>query len=171
MQQSNQEIYPYQTDEIDLRKIFNSLIERRFFIFSLTGIITLLAIIYALNLTPTYKSISSFTSPGDSSIISINKLQLTSESKKSIFSNFLTELSSKELQAKVFHDGGYLTAFNPQNNPIDDVDSFILNSLVSVRINPPEVTSNELALGFLTELPYSVSMEGVDGEVISRYLN
>ena len=83
----------------------------------------------------------------------------------------MTELSSKELQAKVFHDGGYLTAFNPQNNPIDDVDSFILNSLVSVRINPPEVTSNELALGFLTELPYSVSMEGVDGEVISRYLN
>ena len=56
MQQSNQEIYPYQTDEIDLKKLFNSLVARKNFIFGLTGFVTLLAIMYALNLTPIYKT-------------------------------------------------------------------------------------------------------------------
>ena len=97
MQQNNQQIYPYQTDEIDLRKLFNSLLARKFFIFGLTGFVTLLAIIYALNLPPTYKVVSSFTSPSDSSILNINKLELTTETKDSItetkdsiFTNFLT---------------------------------------------------------------------------------
>ncbi len=124
MQQDNQQTYPYQTDEIDLRKLFNSLLARKFFIFGVTGFATLLAIIYALNLTPTYKTVSLFTSPSDSSIINLNKLQLTTETKKSVFSKFLTELSSKEFQTKVFLNGDYLTLFNPENNPIDDVSSF-----------------------------------------------
>jgi uncharacterized protein involved in exopolysaccharide biosynthesis len=115
MQQSNQEPYPYQTDEIDLRKLINSLVAKKLFIFGLTGFVTLLAIIYALNLTPTYKAISSFISPSDSSIININKLELTIESKESVFTDYLTFLSSQEIQREVFLDGGYLTALNLEN--------------------------------------------------------
>ncbi len=100
MQQDNQQTYPYQTDEIDLRKLFNSLLARKFFIFGFTSFITLIAIMYALNITPTYKTFSTFTSPSDSSIINLNKLPLTTETKKSVFSNFLTQLSSKEFQTK-----------------------------------------------------------------------
>ena len=171
MQQKNKEIYPYQNDEIDLRKLFNSLVEKKLFIFSVTAFVTLLAIIYALLITPTYKAVSSFTSPSTSSVISINKLQLTNDTKKSVFSIFLTNISSRKLQTKVFLDGDYLTVFNPENNPIDDVNNFIIQTLESVELDPPNVTAKTLGLGFLNELPYSISMQGSDAESISMYLN
>ena len=82
MQQNNKQTYPYQTDEIDLRKLFNSLLARKFFIFGFTSFITLLAIIYALNLTPVYKAVSLFTSPSDSSIINIYQLEITKKTKE-----------------------------------------------------------------------------------------
>ncbi len=63
MEQSKQEVQYYQEDEIDLRALFNSLVARRFLIAGLTGFVTVLAILYALNLAPTYKASSSFTSP------------------------------------------------------------------------------------------------------------
>ncbi len=171
MQQDNQQTYPYQSDEIDLKKLLSSLVARKYLIFGLTGFITLLAIITALNLTPTYKAISSFTSPSYSSIINLNKLQLTNETKESFFSNFLTEASSRELQTNVFLDGDYLTLFNPENNPINDVPSYISKTLESLKLSPPSVTAKDLDLGFLTELPYSISMEGSNAKVISKFLN
>ena len=171
MQQENQELHPYQTEEIDLKKLLNSLVARKFFIFGLTVFVTLLGIIYVLNLTPTYRTISSFTSPNESSIININKLQLTEESKESVFSNFLTKVSSRKLQAKVFLDGGYLNSFNPENNSIDDATSFILKTLKSVKLSPPNITEDELEFGFLTEIPYTISMKGSNPIVIANYLN
>jgi LPS O-antigen subunit length determinant protein (WzzB/FepE family) len=171
MPQSKQEAHIYQEDEIDLRSLFNSLVARRFLIAGLTGFVTVLAILYALNIAPTYKAISSFTSPSQSSVTIINKLNLTAETKESIFSGFLTQLSSKELQKIAFVEGDFLTLFNKDNSPIDDVDAFISSAIGSVRVNSPSITSKEMALGFLTELPYSVSMEGGSAETISEYLN
>ena len=102
MQQNNQESFDYQTDKIDLKKLYNSLLARKLLIFSLTGFVTLLAIIYALKITPTYKATSSFTSPNQFSILNLNRLDLADESKESVFSKYLTLLSSKEFQKKVF---------------------------------------------------------------------
>ncbi|MDB4056801.1 Wzz/FepE/Etk N-terminal domain-containing protein [Candidatus Thioglobus sp.] len=171
MQQSKQEAQNYQEDEIDLRALFNSLFEKKFLIAGLTGFVTVLAILYVLNLAPTYKSSSSFTSPSEMSITTINKLQLTVETKDSIFSKFLKKLSSKELQKIAFVEGGFLTLFNPDNSPIDDVDGFISGAIQSVKVNSPSITKNVQDLGFLTELPYSVAMEGESAEAISEYLN
>jgi len=171
MEKGKQEAHIYQEDEIDLRALFNSLVARRFLIAGLTGFVTVLAILYALNLVPTYKAVSTFTSPSTISITTINKLGFTSETKESIYSEFLTQLSSKELQKIAFVEGGFLTLFNPDNSPIDDVDAFISGEIASVKINSPSVTKKEQELGFLTELPYTVTMEGVNAEAISEYLN
>ena len=171
MQQSKQEVHSYQEDEIDLRALFNSLVARRFLIAGLTGFVTVLAILYANNLTPTYKAISSFTSPSSISVTTINKLNLTTETKDSIFSEFLTKLSSKDLQKLAFIEGDFITTFNTDNSPIDDVDAFISSISGSVMVHSPDLTSDEMELGFLTELPYSVSIEGNSAEVISKYLN
>ena len=171
MEQSKQEVQYYQEDEVDLRALFNSLVARRFLIAGLTGFVTVLAILYVLNLTPTYKSSSSFTSPSTISLTNINKLQLTDETKESVFSKFLTKLSSKELQKIAFVEGDFLTLFNPDNSPIDDVDAFIYGAIDSVTVHSPSTTIKDQDLGFLTELPYSVSMEGVSAESISKYLN
>ena len=114
MQQSNQKEYPpLQTYDIDLRKIFNPLLARKLFIFGLTAFVTLLGIIYALNITPIYKTSSLFISPSDSSIMSLNR-HYSSFTKKSVFANYLTLISSKDFQKKVFLDGGYLTVFGAQ---------------------------------------------------------
>jgi len=171
MQQSEQEIYPYQADEIDLRALFNSLVARKFLIAGLTGFVTVLAILYALNLTPTYQVATAFTSPSESSITSINKLGMTSETKSSVFSEFLTRLSSKDLQRELFVEGDYLTKFNTDNAPIDDVDFFISEVIKSVKVHSPNLNKKDRDLGFLTELPYSVSIEGNSPEAMSAYLN
>jgi LPS O-antigen subunit length determinant protein (WzzB/FepE family) len=174
MQGSNHESYPYQTDEIDLIKLFNSLLARKLLIVGLTGLVTLLAIIYALNLTPTYKATSSVTSPSDYSILYINKLPLTIENKNSVFSNFLSSLSSREFQTKIFLDGDYLTALNPEKEPIDDVIDYASDFLKSISIEQPPVTrqaADEIVIGNLLESPYTISLKGSNDEIISRYLN
>ena len=190
MQQSDQEIYTNQIGEIgeiNLRGIINFFVARKFLIFGFTGFVTVLAIIVAFTLTPTYKTISLFTTPIDSGPYllkdwlsdpeesedqnQVDKLQFLNESNQSVFSEFLTRLSSRDFQKKIFVDGGYVTAFNPKNEPIDDVELFISGSIKSVSVNPPGVTRKELDLGFLTALAYSISMEGSNVEVMSRYLN
>ena len=171
MQQSKQEVQYYQEDEIDLKALAYSLIERKFLILGLTAFITVLAALYTATFTPNYQAKVSIVSAPSSSLVQINNLIYTSETKKSIFSEFLTQLSSKELQKIAFVEGDFLTLFNPDNSPIDDVDAFISSTLESVRVNSPSITSKQMGLGFLTELPYSVSMEGGSAETISEYLN
>ena len=144
MQQSNQEIYPYQTDEIDLRALFNSLVARKFLIAGLTGFVTVVAILYALILTPTYQVASSFTSPNQSSVISVNKLGVTAETRESVFSLFLTKLSSRSLQREHFVKGDYLTKFNANNAPIDNVDGFIDDTIESVQVHSPNLIKKDI---------------------------
>ena len=173
MQQSNQEAHIYQEDEIDLKSLFNSLLAKRFLIAGLTGFVTVLAILYALNVAPTYKASSSFISPSAISVTTINRLNLNllAETKESIFSTFLTQLSSKELQKIAFVEGEFLTLFNPDNNPIDDIDEFIAGATESVRVNSPSLKMTDPELSFLTEKPYTVTMQGASAESTSEYLN
>jgi len=171
MQQNIKEVNGYQGDEIDLRALINSILARKFLVIGLTGFVTVLAILYALNLTPIYKATSSFTSPSSVSLATINKLKLTTETKDSIFTEFLNQLSSKNLQKIAFLKGDFLTKFNSDNSPIDDVDAFISGVTRSVSVQSPSLTKKDQDLGFLTELPYSVTMEGASAEFISEYLN
>ena len=173
MQQSKQEVHSYQEDEIDLRALFNSLVAKRFLIAGLTGFVTVIVTLYSFIQTPTpiYEATSSFTSPSTISVTTINKLNLTTETKDSIFSEFLTKLSSKDLQKLAFIEGDFITTFNTDNSPIDDVDAFISSATQSIRVHSPDLTSDKKKLGFLTELPYSVTIEGNSAEVISKYLN
>ncbi len=173
MEQSKQEVQNYQEDEIDLRAIVYSLFEKKFLIAGLTGFVTVISILYSFIQTPTpiYEATSSFTSPSTISVTSINKLHLSTETKDSIFSQFLTKLSSKNLQKLAFIEGDFITTFNTDNNPIDDVDAFISSVTRSVKVHTPDLTLVEMGLGSLPELPYSVTIEGNSAEVISKYLN
>ena len=173
MQQNKQEVHNYQEDEIDLSVLFNSLVARKFLIAGLTGFLTVIVILYSFIQTPTpiYKSTSSFTSPSSTSIITINNLNLTTETKDSIFTKFLNKLSSKEFQKLAFIEGDFITSFNPDNNPIEDVDSFISSSISSVKVNIPNMTLKEKQFDYLPEPPYSVSFQGNSAEIVSKYLN
>jgi LPS O-antigen subunit length determinant protein (WzzB/FepE family) len=172
MPQSKQEAHIYQEDEIDLRSLFNSLVARRFLIAGLTGFVTVLAILYALTITPTYIVSSSFISASKSSIATINHLGLTTETKESVLTKFLNQIASYDMQLKVFVDGNYLTALNSENEQVDDIKAYTSSFLSSFLIVPPvtKSTKNETTFNLL-EKSYSISMKGGNIEIISRYLN
>ena len=79
MQQSQQEVQNYQEDEIDLKALVFSLIERKFLILGLTAFVTVLAYLYSTTMATVYQANSSFTSPTKSSVVNINKLINTNE--------------------------------------------------------------------------------------------
>ena len=161
MQQNSRETYPYQTEEkeIDLRKLAKSLKERRRFIFSFTGIVTLLTILYVLSLPPlppspiNYKVTTSFIKPSQSSVMDLNRLPFQTETAESIFTGFLNKLSTTEFQEKVFYENDYPTVLNASD------------FLSSISISAPATGVR------LIENPYSISMHGSDSEIISRFLN
>jgi len=166
MQQSNQEINPYQPDGIDLRRLAKLLKEGMWLIFGFTGIVTLLAIVYALSLPPSpYVSIASVVSPGQSSVLSLNKFPLTNETSETIFTNYLRKLSEKEFQKNFFYGNDYLTVLNPGNEPIDDVENYVSGFLSSISVEAPDTKQS------VGESPHLISMQGSDGEIISRFLN
>ena len=103
MEQSNPTPNYYQEDEIDLKQLFRSLTDRKWFIFGFTGFITLLAIVYALSIPPTYQTDISFVSPSQSSVLLLNKIKLTSETSETsetVYRKFLNRVMSSEFQKK-----------------------------------------------------------------------
>ena len=173
MQQDNQQTYPYQTDEIDLGKLVKRIAEYRWGIFGFTGIVTLLATIYVLLLPPSpYLVTTSFLSPSQSSVMSLNRFPLTNETSESIFTSYLKKLSSINLQRKIFFENDYLAALNPKNEPIDDVEGYFIRFISSISIEAPvtKQTKDE-TVGNLLEKPYSISLKGINDEIISSFLN
>ena len=160
MQQDNQQTYPYQADEIDLRKLAKSLKERRWFIFGFTGFVTLLAIVYVLLLPPpsiSYIATTSFTKPSTSSFILIND-KIPSVTRESIYSSFLDNIIIESLQKKVFTEGDYLSRLNKQNEPVGDVDKYISGFLNSTSLEK----KGELN---------TFSIQGANAEILTDFLN
>jgi LPS O-antigen subunit length determinant protein (WzzB/FepE family) len=164
MKKKIQEEHVYQESEIDLRKILSSLLSQKLLIVSFTGFVTLLSIIYALNLTPNYKATSIFRSTTDSSLIELNKLEFVNETKSSLQSKFIKQLTSLNLQLKVFHDGNFSTDINLDN---EKKDAYILEYIESFfLLSPTKLNPNSLL-----EVPYEASIIGSNKKDNLRYLN
>jgi LPS O-antigen subunit length determinant protein (WzzB/FepE family) len=80
--------------------------------------------------------------------------------------------TSINLQRKIFFENDYLTALNPKNEPIDDVEGYFLSFINSISIQAPvtKQTKDE-TVGNLLEKPYSVSLKGRNDKIISSFLN
>jgi LPS O-antigen subunit length determinant protein (WzzB/FepE family) len=168
VQKTEQEKGLFQTEEINLIKLISIYLERKFLVLGFTGVITILSILYANSITPTYQVTSSFSPSNNESMVRINTSPGYEEFN--LNANFLNLLSSINFQKKVFLDGDYLTLLNKKNTPIDDVEKFILSFISSVSINPPDA-SNKWPLGYAPGERYTISMLGVNAEAISSYLN
>jgi len=160
----------YYDDEIDLRQLFKSLKERSRFIFTFTGVVTLLAIGYVLSLTapPTqYKVEATFLKPSESSVIRLNQYSLlneTANTAESVFSKFLTTLNSPVLQRDLFDDDGYLKRLQKEGESIVDVDKYITEFTKSLSI-----TKNKETAGVV--LPHILSTESSNPDVVSEFLD
>ena len=168
-------------DEIDLRQLAKSLRERSRFIFGFTGIVTLVAITYLLyqsTLPLQYKIETSFLKPSDRVVLQLNKFQLLNETKDSIYTRFLNLVGSKSFQKSIFLDGDYANKLNETNELIDDVDVFASGVINSAQLSIFKIDSknngnnnaNYLASTKI-ELPYILSIEGTNLDVLSEYLN
>ena len=170
MTQRNPEEQYYYDDKIDLGALTKAAVERKKFIAGMTGFITILVLIYSLTFPALYEAKTSFTLANSSSIANINKLIYTNTTKKTIFSEFLAILSTRELQEEVFIQNDFLTRFNKDNNPITDVDNFVKGAINSVKVITPIFNNEYIDLG-QNQKPYELSMQGGNPEVIKDYLN
>jgi LPS O-antigen subunit length determinant protein (WzzB/FepE family) len=159
----------YQEDEIDLKQLFRSLAERKWFIFGFTGLITTLAIAYALSITPTYQVSTSFLSPSASSVLQLNKIKLTSETSETIYRKFLNKVMSGQFQRKIFDENNYLTKLNPDNKPIKNLEDFFAGFSESITLKTNKIQKNTEKLNY--EKPVKISLQGSDAQVISNFLN
>lgn len=172
MQQNSQEQNYYQEDEIDLKQLFRSLADRKWFIFGFTGFITVLAVAYALSIPPTYKASISFLSPNQSSVLQLNKIKLTSETSETsetVYRKFLNKVMSSQFQRKIFDENDYLTKLNSENKPIVNLEDFFAEFSKSINLETNKVQKNVEKLNY--EKPVNVSLEGNDAQVISSFLN
>ncbi len=171
MQQNTPDQNYYQEDEIDLKQLFRSLADRKWFIFGFTGLITVLAVAYALSIPPTYKASISFLSPSTSSVLQLNKIKLTSETSETsetIYRKFLNKVMSSQFQRKIFDENDYLTRLNPNNSPIKNLDSYIGGFTKSITLESSKDKKGEKSN---YEKPINISLEGNDAAVISSFLN
>ncbi len=169
---ANGDLEHYQNDEIDLRELLVSIASRKKFIIGFSAIVTVLAILYALSITPTYKASISFLSPGQSSVIELNKIKLTSETSETsetIYQKFLNKFMSREFQRKVFDENDYLAKLNPKNEPIDNLDNFFYEFSKSLNLQTIKTQKNVEKINF--EKPVEVTIEGSNAKVIADYLN
>ena len=169
MQQNSQEQNYYQEDEIDLKQLFRSLADRKWFIFGFTGFITVLAVAYALSIPPTYKASISFLSPNQSSVLQLNKIKLTSETSETVYRKFLNKVMSSQFQRKIFDENDYLTKLNSENKPIVNLEDFFAEFSKSINLETNKVQKNVEKLNY--EKPVNVSLEGNDAQVIASFLN
>jgi LPS O-antigen subunit length determinant protein (WzzB/FepE family) len=172
MQQNLPEQNYYQEDEIDLKQLFRSLADRKWFIFGFTGLVTALAIAYALLIPPTYKASTSFLSPSTSSVLQLNKIKLTSETSETsetIYRKFLNKVMSSQFQRKIFDENDYLAKLNLENKPIENLEDFFAEFSKSINLETNKVQKNVEKLNY--EKPVVISLEGNDSTVISNFLN
>ena len=178
MNHAPEEINYIKNHELTLGELINSILIKKNLIASLTGFITILGLLYALSITPNYQVNTSFISASNSSITKINNGIYVDEMKESVLSSFLIQLMSQDLQKEVFIENDFLTIFNKNNNPIDDVNSFIEGNISSITITAPTMEKGVKITKLLSEMnryhiedPYQVSMSGQDPEAISNYLD
>ena len=167
---NNQTISEYQEDEIDLKQLFRSLADRKWFIFGFTSFITVLAVAYAVSIPPTYKANISFLSPNQSSVLQLNKTKLSSETSETIYRQFLNNLISSKSQNETFVKNNYLNRLNFNNELIADINGYIGSFTQSIQIESVVKSKKEVVVSSY-EKPIVVTMEGNNPEIISDFLN
>jgi len=171
MNQKENEYTPKLKDEVDMTLMALALWSRKKFIVSFTALITSVALLISLSNPTIHRSYSSFILPNETSMTLINMLYDTEETRDSVFRGFLNKLTSPIVQKEAFINGNYEAKFNKENMPIDDIDTFILNSLGEISVSPPSRTILDMELNLLNEKPYIAYLEGQFPIIMSNYLN
>jgi len=146
-------------DKIKVKTLITSILGKSKFILSFTIFFTVLASLYSIGITPTYKASTYITYPSDVSVAKINNLEYITVTEKSLLFDYLNLFSHKKEQKQFFNEGNFATKFNLDKN-----------YLPLILIEEPKINQFEFMNGLSIDLPYELSIEGKDEIFIQEYL-
>ena len=162
----NQHENTHEIKEINLQFLVISLWKRKVLVLINTSFFTLLSLWNLINITPTYKSSSSFTYTNDESVLGINKYGFNPTTDTILFYKFFTHLSSLENQLKIYSS---LFPTDLNNMSAEEIRQQGLSFIKSLEIVKPEMVNKNREFRFPEY--YEISLKGPDPETITKYLN
>ncbi len=156
--------YLAQEDEINLLDLWKVLAAKKFFIFGLTAIITLLAIIIVLVMPRTYQTTAHFLPPKSSDVEELNIPAISySLSSEDAYNSFILNLKSRSLRLKFFneHDLSSKLSDDPTANK-DQVFEESFNKQLVVKQDLKKKAQQAFV---------SISYDGKDPELIAKMVN
>ena len=146
---------------IDLKPYFKILFKRIKLIAIFTCLVTIISIIYASSLKPTYEVFFKFKPPIRTAFLNIDsnidEQQLRLEREETAFVHFVNLLSSPNFQKNIYLD---------KTLQMDNTNDEFLNKFInSIRIDNPGVNKSAYIP------PYKISLRGDNPDLLSKYLN
>ncbi len=167
--------YPSE-DEISLVDVLKVLLGKKVLLLATTSIFTLLSILYAKSITPTYEASTSFIRPQESyfallpsgvtrHLPSGNKVDNGSYNSTP-FTIFLSKITSFKFQEEVFKDGEFLKKFHGESSATQ-IESVMVGIHNSIKLSKQKAN---------IEIPYfeeslSLKMTGSKPKAMSEFLN
>ncbi len=156
--------YLAQEDEINLLDLWKVLAAKKKFIFGLTAIITLLAIIIVLVMPRTYQTTAHFLPPKASDVEELNIPAINySLSSEDAYNSFILNLKSRSLRLKFFneHDLSSKLSDDPTANK-DQIFEELFNKQLVVKQDLKKKAQQAFV---------SISYDGKDPELIAKMVN
>ena len=153
--------------QINLKDYIDPILKRIKLIVGFTIVVTILSILYAMTLTPSYEVNALFKEPNESSILKLNKFnyqinplfreeskRITEQTKLTVFKSFLTKLSSPNYQKKFFED-----------KKATQISNLVRFKDLEIEISSPLPSQS------LISNPYSITIKGGEPGEVVKYLN
>ena len=151
-------------DEINLLDLWKVLAAKKFFIFGLTAIITLLAIIIVLVMPRTYQTTAHFLPPKSSDVEELNIPAISySLSSEDAYNSFILNLKSRSLRLKFFNE-------HDLSSKLSDDPTVNKDQVFEGSFNKQLVVTQDLNKK-AQQAFVSISYDGKDPELIAKMVN
>jgi LPS O-antigen subunit length determinant protein (WzzB/FepE family) len=165
----------YSNPKLNLVKLIKQLFVRRVLILFITALFTAYGIYYVAQIPDKYETESSFSPTINENYLAVNKILFPTGfhneiSQQGMFDKFIQLLTSKKFQEKVFIEGNYEKFFNINNTQIDDLKTYVVSKIKSIKLIRPSKNLRTEEL-FSDKPPYKIYMVGNNSEGIIQYIN
>lgn len=139
MEQQSQPLYSSDNDEIDLRELWQKLVEGKWLITITTLFVTLGAAAYTQLVTPTYKASTYLLAPLVQDIQELNQKELNHKeySSESVFARYLLNMQSRNLRQTFFEQQQLLALYTHGKTNVDAFEVFEKNFHQKLIIEKP----------------------------------
>jgi LPS O-antigen subunit length determinant protein (WzzB/FepE family) len=167
-------IPPQYDDEIDLYELWQTIWSQKWLIVNLTTIVTVIAGLYAINMTPTYQSEASLLLPSSAQIDSIRLSELSGfnlerPTQESVHQTYLENLTSSEAIMYLVNLEKH-QAFLQNDLQLSEKQAYdFLRKNLS--ITTPETSQKQVFQLLETRISFQASSPNISYEILSDFLN